>query len=155
MQLCKPEECTGCFACFNSCTHNALNFVQDEKGFYAPLINKQICTECGLCEKKCPVLHPVVKNGIDQYGFACWSNNPITRKESSSGGFFTEAAKTVLAKDGVIAGAAFDKKFIVRHEIIDNEIDLITGFRWNLILCFHFSIGCLKVYVLNWLHGLL
>jgi ferredoxin len=129
--------------------------VQDEKGFYAPLINKQICTECGLCEKKCPVLHPVVKNGIDQYGFACWSNNPITRKESSSGGFFTEAAKTVLAKDGVIAGAAFDKKFIVRHEIIDNEIDLITGFRWNLILCFHFSIGCLKVYVLNWLHGLL
>jgi coenzyme F420-reducing hydrogenase beta subunit len=129
MKLCTPEECTGCYACFNSCTHQAIEMHMNSEGFYEPLILKEKCTECGLCAKKCPVLNPIKRqNIIEQCGFACWSNDKRIRRESSSGGFFSEVAASILKQSGLVVGAAFDTDFKLKHIII-SDIDGLEKLR--------------------------
>ena len=45
--------CTGCTACANICPKGAISFQEDDKGFRYPVINNELCIECGLCEKVC------------------------------------------------------------------------------------------------------
>ena len=59
-----------------------------------------------------------------QYGYAIWSRNKILRKESSSGGIFSELALYILKSGGVVFGAAFTSNFTVSHIMIDKEDDL-------------------------------
>ncbi|MGC3978508.1 MAG: Coenzyme F420 hydrogenase/dehydrogenase, beta subunit C-terminal domain [Paludibacteraceae bacterium] len=125
MKLCSPEDCTGCYACFNACNHQAIEMIKNHEGFFYPSINNDKCTECGLCEKKCPVLHPVIRSSdFEQYGYACWSNDKNIRRKSSSGGFFSEAANVILKQGGVVVGAGFDKNFVLKHSMIDQAEDL-------------------------------
>jgi coenzyme F420-reducing hydrogenase beta subunit len=56
--------------------------------------------------------------------FACWSQNDVVRRESSSGGIFTEVAKVIIDDGGVVFGASFEDDFRVRHIPVDNEDDL-------------------------------
>lgn len=51
----RKEECCGCSACANVCHKHAIHMEQDEKGYLYPVIEKELCVECGLCEKVCPL----------------------------------------------------------------------------------------------------
>ena len=54
IKLAPFESCTGCTACMNSCSHNAIVMEEDAEGFIFPHINGNKCVECGLCNKaKC------------------------------------------------------------------------------------------------------
>lgn len=61
IKLCSQDTCTGCGACYNICSRKAINMSQDAEGFLYPIINVTLCVECGLCEKICPILHPLGK----------------------------------------------------------------------------------------------
>ena len=132
MKLCSPEECTGCFACYNSCAHKAIEMNPDKEGFYAPVVLEDKCTDCGLCEKSCPVLSPIKKEYFEQYGYAAWNKDKKVRKESSSGGFFTEVASSILRQGGCVAGAVYDENFKVKHTIIFNieELNRLRGSKY-------------------------
>ncbi len=52
--------------------------------------------------------------------FAAWNNSEDIRRISSSGGVFFEFCKKIIAEDGMVVGAAFDKNFNVNLEIVDN-----------------------------------
>ena len=56
IKLAPFESCTGCTACMNSCSHNAIVMAEDAEGFIFPHINGNKCVECGLCMRVCPVL---------------------------------------------------------------------------------------------------
>lgn len=49
----KPQDCCGCTACASVCPHNAIRMVPDTLGFLYPVVIKEKCTDCGLCEKVC------------------------------------------------------------------------------------------------------
>ena len=49
--------CMGCHACYNRCPVQAIEMVEDEKGFKYPQVNKEKCINCGLCERVCPILN--------------------------------------------------------------------------------------------------
>ena len=49
-------DCCGCNACGDVCAHKAISFKEDIEGFWYPEVNRDLCTECGLCEKVCPIL---------------------------------------------------------------------------------------------------
>ena len=51
------SECCGCNACGDVCAHNAITFKTDIEGFWYPEIDKDKCTDCGLCEKVCPIVN--------------------------------------------------------------------------------------------------
>ena len=46
MRKLKKEDCTGCEACVNVCPKQCIHMVQNEEGFYYPLIAKEECVSC-------------------------------------------------------------------------------------------------------------
>ena len=39
------------------CIHQAIKFHIDVEGFWYPEVDKDKCTDCGLCEKACPIIN--------------------------------------------------------------------------------------------------
>ena len=56
--------------------------------------------------------------------YAVWSKNSDTRFNSTSGGAFSEFAKIILSKGGIVIGAAYTKDNYVQHIAIDRLEDL-------------------------------
>lgn len=116
-------DCCGCRACVQSCPFGAISMKKDREGFLYPKINDSLCSECGLCEKVCPV-----KNQTDGIlpirCYAAISNNDELRKNSSSGGVFSELAEYVIKEGGIVFGAAFNERFEVSHIMISSLDDL-------------------------------
>ncbi len=116
--------CNGCQVCANVCPKSAISMVDNEKGFKVPKIDKEKCVDCGLCDKKCPVLNKKDAPQNTPIAYACYNNNEEIRAKSSSGGVFTLLAEYIIENGGVVVGAAFDDKFLVKHMIVDNSEDL-------------------------------
>ena len=116
--------CTGCSACYAACPHGAITMKQDREGFYIPVITENLCTQCGLCDKTCPVLEPVKPVAGESKAFAIINQDEAIRRESSSGGVFTAIARQVLDKGGVVFGARYDDNLDVVHSWTDDKAGL-------------------------------
>lgn len=124
-ELCSDTTCTGCMACLNACGVNAITSIVNSEGFYRPQIDKNICVQCGRCEKLCPVLHKPKQNELSEMKvFAAWNNDDEIRRQSSSGGAFSALAETIIEDGGIVVGAMYESASIVKHEVVDNKEDL-------------------------------
>ena len=117
------KDCSGCNACKNICPKNAIEMVNDEKGFRYPRVNRDLCIECNLCNKICPIKNKVKINN-NPIAYACYNKNLEERLNSSSGGIFILLAKQILEKGGYVVGATYDEKFNVKHTIINDFKDI-------------------------------
>ena len=119
------EMCMGCFACYNNCPFNAIKMKEDENGFYYPDINEN-CTYCGLCQKVCPIISPPSSEGsLREPGFyGGWSRDEDVRKNSSSGGIFSELARYIIESGGIVFGVAWDKNLSPVHIRVSNIGDV-------------------------------
>ena len=118
------SDCCGCEACVQVCPKRCIDFLRDDQGFLYPLVDKEVCVDCGLCEKVCPVINKsTLLQSTPTTLYAVKSDDAI-REQSSSGGFFSLIADVVLTKGGVVYGAAFDEAFNVFHLRVDNIANL-------------------------------
>ena len=115
--------CTGCGACMNVCSLNAITMQTDREGFAYPNVQEEKCINCGLCERHCPVLHPEYSN-VDRPECYAMMAQDEERRTSSSGGFVPVVARWVLRKGGSVYGAAWDEDWNVHHIEIANETEL-------------------------------
>lgn len=123
--LCDDSLCTGCAACANICSFNAITMSPNAEGFYRPEVTPEMCIGCTKCERICPVLNPLPVNAsTDQKVYAGWNKDSTVRSMSSSGGAFSALAQTVLEMNGIVYGAAFDENLHVAHIRIDKLNDL-------------------------------
>lgn len=53
-----------------------------------PSIDKNLCTNCRLCERVCPIEHPDYNNNEKPEVYAALLKDIEQRKQSSSGGLF-------------------------------------------------------------------
>ena len=111
----QKENCCGCTACSQICGRNAITMRTDRKGFRYPGVNKDLCVECGLCEKVCPMMENYVGQDADPDIYAFQNKTEGILEQSSSGGMFSLIADWILSQGGVIYGAQFDDSFMVVH----------------------------------------
>ena len=119
------NECCGCGACAAVCQHDAIQMQTDEEGFRYPAIDETKCIGCQMCESVCPLKKAKDNNRFNQYYGA--RADDMIRRRSSSGGMFTLLAKEILARGGIVYGAAFDSSMHVHHRKVESteELDLI------------------------------
>lgn len=119
------EKCVGCTACVKSCPQRCIEMGDDNDGFCYPMfVHLSTCIDCSSCEKVCPILIEEAEYIKVPLAYAAFSKNENLRKESSSGGIFSELAMQILSQDGVVYGAAYDEQFEVKHCCIDNVEEL-------------------------------
>ena len=123
IKLRNKSDCAGCFSCVNACPKKCIVMQADEEGFSYPRVDASRCVECGLCERVCPMLAPRVGGGAPQM-YAAVNNDEAVRAQSSSGGIFTLLARSVIARGGVVFGAAFGEGLEVLHIEAKTEEEL-------------------------------
>lgn len=112
------HNCCGCSACVQACLKKCIKFDEDKQGFRYPVVNKEECIDCGLCEKVCPIINSnELRKPLNVY--AAINPNKNIRMASSSGGIFTMLAETILKEGGVVFGARFDENWEVKHDFTE------------------------------------
>lgn len=87
---------------------------EDEEGFLYPYVDTQVCIDCGLCEKVCPVINRnEPKEPLKVY--AAKNRDTAKRELSSSGGLFIALAEQVIDEGGVVFGVVFDENWEAHH----------------------------------------
>lgn len=103
-------KCNGCSVCAAVCPKNCITMTPDELGFLYPQVDENLCINCGLCEKACPVFNGSEPETTPK-AYAVKNIRENIRMQSSSGGVFTAVAEKILADGGVVFGAAFNDDF--------------------------------------------
>lgn len=122
IHITNKTDCCGCTACINICQHHAISMKTDAEGFLYPIINTNLCTNCNLCEKVCPIIYRnSVKNLSSPIAlFAARHKDNKILMNSSSGGAFSAIASTVIQKGGVICGVEYSPFMEVRHAFAES-----------------------------------
>lgn len=128
-----PEDCCGCGACGQVCPKSCISFYEDKvEGFRYPKVNLNLCIDCHLCEKVCPVINSGHRTEPKKVLATC-NPDDNTRLESSSGGVFAMLAEAVLNQGGSVFGVKMDDdcKSAKHVEISDiTELPYVMGSKY-------------------------
>lgn len=127
----KRKECSGCNACAEVCPKHCIRMVEDAKGFLYPKINVDICINCGLCEKICPLSKGNIKTNEPVTAYAAWCKDVEEYKTSSSGGAAYIFSTYILNQNGVVYGCIAEG-IQTKHIRIDSlsEIGRLKGSKY-------------------------
>ena len=103
--ICEKKYCTGCSACYNACSNNAIKMMPDDKfGHIYPVIDSKKCILCKKCVKACPELKQQnLKSSIKC--FAAQSKDANQLSECSSGGVADIISNYIIENNGYVTGA--------------------------------------------------
>lgn len=122
------SKCCGCCACVDACAHQAISLKTDIEGFWYPVVDKEKCVDCELCDKVCPELHidELKKNDYPKpaHTMAAINKKMSVRWDSTSGGAFSALADAMYEQGGYVSGAVYNEDFSVRNFISSNPADL-------------------------------
>lgn len=120
-------QCCGCNACGDVCTKHAITFKTDNEGFWYPEVDKSVCTDCGLCERVCPIINiqELKHNDFNTPKcFAAQCKNLESLFNSTSGSAFATLAEKMYKMGGYVGGAIFNEDYSVEMFISSNKDDL-------------------------------
>lgn len=118
--------CYGCAACSQVCPVGAIEMVKNNEGFKVPVVNKNKCIKCGLCEKKCPYLNEKEENKIDKGDIikAVYRKEKKEYRSYTSSGIFNAIALSFIKSGGYVCGCIWNENMEAIH-IVTNDINEI------------------------------
>ncbi len=119
--VCKENMCTGCMACVEVCSKDAIKIIDSLKSYNA-LIEEDKCISCEKCKHICPN-NEKLELKKPQNWYQGWSNNETIRMRAASGGLASSLMKAFIEKkEGYVCGCTFvdgEFKFKVSNQISD------------------------------------
>ena len=131
IKLEKKEDCCGCYACMACCPVSCIEMQEDNEGFLYPVVDRDKCVECSMCQKVCPTIsRQVPRKPLNVY--ACKNKSSEVRCKSSSGGVFSLLAEQTIAEGGTVFGACFNEKNKVIHSYTSTRegLELFRGSKY-------------------------
>ncbi len=118
IQITNPADCCGCTACASICTHDAITMLPDALGFLYPVVDKDKCVDCGLCEKVCAFNdhYDTSLNLPQPDAYAARHKNMQEVETSRSGAAFIAISDWILEHGGAVYGAGYADHFRVVHK---------------------------------------
>lgn len=126
------KDCCGCTACESICPQHCIEMKKNEEGFLYPIVEKDKCIECGLCQKVCMIGVKTQQKEVLQT-YAAMNCDLDTRMASSSGGIFALLAKKIISENGIVFGAAFSDDYKAVHHITavnNSELQKMYGSKY-------------------------
>lgn len=116
--------CTGCGACVASCHKKAVTLSINEEGFYAPVVEDDLCVDCGICQKVCyrfiaPTSHTCEMREKIVHGV--YSTNQAVQQTTTSGGFAYELSLWGIEHGYKIMGVVYDYEKDQAKTVIINQ----------------------------------
>lgn len=95
----------------------------DEKGFLYPVVDNELCVDCGRCQNVCPLRkeEPEFKQDAQRI-FALQHPDSAVVNQSSSGGAFTLLSDQFLQRGGAVFGCIIDDEFNVFHTMATETV---------------------------------
>lgn len=121
------KDCCGCNACGDICHVQAISFQTDKEGFWYPVVDRNKCDDCHLCEKICPVINieKLKKNDFQTpIVYGGYTKDIVVRFDSTSGGLFSVLAQAMYKQKGYVGGAIYTGDFKVINFISNDKKDL-------------------------------
>lgn len=125
------DNCTGCGICRALCPKNCIAMIENEEGFKYPIIDEEVCIQCGKCVQVC-TLNNLEEHKEETRAYAIQALDSRIVECSSSGGVFSLLAEEIFDEKGIVVGAAFDENFEVNHVCIDSieELHRLRGSKY-------------------------
>lgn len=105
----------------------------DQKGFKYPVVNRDLCVNCGACDRVCDGATAARLQGRGPIAYGAFSKDEALRYNSSSGGVFSIIAREVLSNGGIVVGAAMSSDcYSVHHVCVetDEELAMLRGSKY-------------------------
>lgn len=126
--VCEKNKCTGCMACINMCSKNAI-ILKDQLKYFNAIIDEESCVLCNQCYHVCPQNHLPMLTKPKEWKEG-WADDSI-RARSSSGGVATAIMKAFINEGGCACSCLFENGEFV-FKIIDNQesLGIFTGSKY-------------------------
>lgn len=106
------KECTSCQMCAAVCPKDAITISLNDTGFYRPIINSDLCVDCGLCVSICYKYNDVAVSTIEELKnyqmLSAAAKEPQVLKKTTSGGVGYLLAKTLYGQGYNCYGVVYD-----------------------------------------------
>ena len=131
LRILENKGCMGCSACASQCPARCITMEADAEGFLHPRVDASRCLSCNLCEKVCPVIHPLPTNDFPE-AYAAINLDREIHMQSSSGGIFSLIAMHFINNGGVVFGVGWDSEFNAIHMAahIKEELSALRGSKY-------------------------
>lgn len=126
--VCDMGLCTGCKACINACTQQAISYI-DLIDHVGCIVDEDRCHKCGKCFRVCPNNSNVEKKAPQSYVQA-WAPDSI-RSMSASGGAASAIMEGFVKKGGFVCSCTFEAgEFIFKSTNNIAEIKQFAGSKY-------------------------
>lgn len=119
--VCSENQCTGCMACLETCSRDAIRIIDQLKNYNA-VIDGNKCINCGACHRVCQNNEPVKATEPIAW-YQGWSKSEEQRKTSSSGGFAATLIERFIEDDGIVCSCVFEEG-VFGFDFADSKNDI-------------------------------
>ncbi len=126
IQIKNKSDCCGCSACYSICPRNAISFEEDNEGFDYPNVITDICVNCNLCEKVCPIKQETI-DCQRKYTIAIQNNDESIRQISSAGGFAGALFRQWFDSNSIVYAVGYDENNIPKFFRLSSMEDCLIN----------------------------